>query len=166
MGRYKLHNIYTRVSGTTETVIIDEHTVTDHNYGTRPDKLNITNLIIANSSDSNAAEIDLYLKHEEENVPTFIRNELGQREIQPVTTVTGTKENGDVVITKTAWPYTDHAELPLTTTTYYLLRATQLPVGTTLIIDKEMFKDIRFDYYKLCAVGRPSTSVDIIVNFK
>ena len=159
--RYKEYNVYADVEGTTETVLIDSDTVVSDHYGSSSIRLHVTSVIIANASSSNPAVIDLYLKHEEDGGPRVIIDEYGNQQVQPTITVTGTKDTYTTISRDVADP-----DAPKETTTYYLLRGTTIPLGTTLILEKEMFKDIDFKYYNLCAVGDSNTIVDLIINFK
>ena len=42
----------------------------------------------------------------------------------------------------------------------------KIPIGVTLQLDDQMFKDIDFTYYDLCVVADADTTADIIINFK
>tara|TARA_R110002020_G_scaffold113666_3_gene261492 strand:- start:137 stop:592 length:456 start_codon:yes stop_codon:yes gene_type:complete len=135
-------NVYTTLTTTTPVLLIDYLTVLDPNIGFSSSKLEIHTLNIANTAASNNAVIDLYLIKTEEG--TFGSNTVGT----------------------TAYAMDNSVAVPDVITKYYIIKSVTIPVGTSLQIESNVFKDIDFQYYNLEIVGDANTSADIILNFK
>jgi len=148
----KVNNIYSTTTTITEVVLIDSDIVENREYGTSNNRLNIKTTVICNTSAGNTAVISLYLKNTQDGiVDTFLGyDEDGNRLFKDkVTSLNQDDKSPDPIIE-----------------TYYILKTVSIPVGSTLILEEDMFRDINFKYYDLCIVGDSNTSADIIINFK
>tara|TARA_R100001244_G_C5071884_1_gene111592 strand:- start:40 stop:489 length:450 start_codon:yes stop_codon:yes gene_type:complete len=133
-------NVYTTLSTTTPVTLLDQAIVMDHNIGFSSSKLEIHTLNIANTAASYSAVIDLYLIRTEESI------------------------FGSSAVGTTA--YSMGSDIPDVVTQYYIIKGATIPVGASLQIESDVFKDIDFKYYNLEIVGDSHTFADIILNFK
>ena len=155
----KPYNIYTTTNTTTEVVLVDKEIVSSKDYGYSNEKLIINTINIANTHAANTATIDLYLN--------YIDYKARGAQYEGTETFTGadSSKRGGVYNT-VASTYSASDNVPDVITYYYFMKNIKIPIGVTLQLDDQMFKDIDFTYYDLCVVADADTTADIIINFK
>tara|TARA_R110000824_G_scaffold97476_4_gene233003 strand:- start:193 stop:681 length:489 start_codon:yes stop_codon:yes gene_type:complete len=156
---YRQYNIYTSTATTTEVVLIDQDIVENPTYGHSTVNLIINTINIANTHAANTATIDVYLKYSDYKATGALY------EGRETFTGADSSKRGGVYGT-VASPYAASDEIPDQITYYYIMKNIKIPVGVTLQLDDQLFKDIDFKYYDLCAVADGDTTADIIINFK
>ena len=114
-------------------------------------RLNIKTVNISNTSDSSTTNINLYLK----NVQDGIRN-----------TFLGWDEQGNKITQDEVTSISGDTSPDPIETIYYIIKNLAIPVGTSVVLEEDIFRDIDFKYYDLCLIASGGARADIIINFK
>ena len=130
-------NIYVSQVYSAEATLIEKDVVTNRNYGYNNFELIINTLSIT-AWGSAAGVITLWLEHR--TPATF----------DPA---------GDITISESENTSDDIEK-------YYILYETVIPVGASIKLDADTFKDIDFTYFDLKIQGNGDTRADVIINFK